>query len=170
MSLKQEQTCQDIFTEISKMLEKENITVEIQSMSSDQLKTTLRARAASKEMPDVVTWMKEIEPNYLMDLSSEKFIGNLNANSVKAANSIYSDGIVYAMPIDNGYIGFYYNKTVLKDNGLEVPKTLSEMKKVCEALKAKGIPAFANGCKDLSVAYMPLISLFSETTFGQNPS
>jgi len=170
LSLKQEQSGQDAFKKIIAKFEEENknITIDLQSMSSDQLKTTLRARVASNEMPDLVTWMKEIEPEYLMDLSQESFLSNLNNDSVSAANSLY-DGKVYAMPIDNGYIGFYYNKTVLADNGLEVPKTLSELKTVSEALKAKGIPAFATGSKDLSVAYMPLIALFSETVFGQNP-
>jgi raffinose/stachyose/melibiose transport system substrate-binding protein len=171
LSLKQEQSSQNAFKEIVSKFQAENpnITVEIQTMSSDQLKTTLRARAAAKEMPDLITWMKEIESDSLLDLSGESFLANLNADSVAAANTIY-DNKVHAMPIDNGYIGFYYNKTVLKDNGLEVPKTLSEMKAVSEALKAKGIPAFATGAKDLSVAYMPLISLFSETVFGQNPN
>ncbi|MBW4079837.1 ABC transporter substrate-binding protein [Paenibacillus sp. S150] len=170
LSLKQEQAGQDAFNQIIAKFEDENpdITIDLQSMSSDQLKTTLRARIASNEMPDLVTWMKEIEPEYLLDLTGESFLSNLNNESVSAANTIY-DGKVYAMPIDNGYIGFYYNKAVLADNGLEIPKTLSELKAVSEALKAKGIPAFATGAKDLSVAYMPLIALFSETVFGQNP-
>lgn len=170
MSLKQEQAGQDAFNHIIEKFQDENpnITIDLQSMSSDQLKTTLRARIASNEMPDLVTWMKEIEPEYLLDLTGESFLSNLNNDSVSAANTIY-DGKVYAMPIDNGYIGFYYNKTLLADNGLEVPRTLSELKAVSEALKAKGIPAFATGAKDLSVAYMPLIALFSETVFGKNP-
>lgn len=170
LSLKQEQASQAAFKEIIKRFESANtnITVDLQSMNADQLKTTLRARAASDEMPDLVTWMKEIDPEYLLDLKGESYLGNLNAESIEAANAIYNDQ-VYAMPIDNGYIGFYYNKTVLADNNLEVPTTLTEMKQVVEALKAKGIPAFATGSKDLSVAYMPLIALFSETVFGRNP-
>lgn len=170
LSLKQEQAAQEAFKEIIEKFQSENqnITIDIQSMSADQLKTTLRARAASNEMPDLVTWMKEIESDYLLDLSGESFLGNLNEESVAAANAIY-DGQKYALPIDNGYIGFYYNKTVLADNNLEVPTTLTELKAVSEALKAKGIPAFATGAQDLSVAYMPLIALFSETVFGRNP-
>lgn len=169
LSLKQEQASQAAFKEIIKRFESANtnITVDLQSMNADQLKTTLRARAASDEMPDLVTWMKEIDSEYLLDLKGEGFLGNLNAESIEAANALYKDE-VYAMPIDNGYIGFYYNKTVLADNNLEVPTTLTEMKQVVEALEAKGIPAFATGSKDLSVAYMPLIALFSETVFGRN--
>ena len=65
-------------------------------MTSDQLKTTMRARAASGDMPDIVTWMKEFEPEYLTDLSGQAFLDNLNADTVKGANATYTDGI-YAM-------------------------------------------------------------------------
>lgn len=171
LSLKQEQASQDAFNQIIAKFNEQNpnIKIELQSMSADQLKTTLRARVASNEMPDLVTWMKEIEPQYLVDLKDEPFLDNLNSDSVDAANAIYSDA-VYAMPIDNGYIGFYYNKTVLSENGIEMPTTLSEMKAALEKLKAAGVTPFATGSKDLSVAYMPLIALFSQTVFGQNPN
>ena len=86
-----------------------NVEFDLQSMSSDNLKTTMRARAASGDMPDIVTWMKEIEPEYLMDLTGQAFLDNLNADTVAGANAIYDEGI-YAMPIDNGYIALYYNK------------------------------------------------------------
>lgn len=57
LSLKQEQASQAAFKEIIKRFESANtnITVDLQSMNADQLKTTLRARAASDEMPDLVT-------------------------------------------------------------------------------------------------------------------
>ena len=68
-----------------------NVTFEIQSMSSDDLKTTLRARSASGDMPDIITWMKEVEPEFLVDLSGEEFLSNLNADTVAGANAIYED-------------------------------------------------------------------------------
>ncbi len=170
LSLKTEEGPQNAFNQMFESFRKAhpNVEFDIQAMSSDELKTTLRARSASGDMPDIITWMKEVEPEYLLDLSGESFISNLNADSVSAANAIYDDG-VYAMPVDNGYIGLYYNKDVLEANGLEVPKTVSELKNTCEALKAKGITPFASSLSDLSVPYMSLIALFSETVFGPNP-
>lgn len=100
-----------------------NVEFDLQSMSSDNLKTTMRARAASGDMPDIVTWMKEIEPEYLMDLTGQAFLDNLNADTVAGANAIYDEGI-YAMPIDNGYIAMYYNKDVPAANNVELPTTL----------------------------------------------
>lgn len=146
-----------------------NVTFEIQSMSSDDLKTTLRARSASGDMPDIITWMKEVEPEFLVDLSGEEFLSNLNADTVAGANAIYEDA-VYAMPIDNGYIGLYYNKDVLEANGLEAPATLDELISCCETLQANGVTPFASSLSNLSVPYMSLIALFAETVYGQNPS
>ncbi len=145
-----------------------NVTFEIQSMSSDDLKTTLRARSASGDMPDIITWMKEVEPEFLVDLSGEEFLSNLNEDTVAGANAIYEDA-VYAMPIDNGYIGLYYNKDVLEANGLEAPATLDELISCCETLQANGVTPFACSLSDLSVPYMSLIALFAETVYGPDP-
>ena len=145
-----------------------NVEFDLQSMSSDNLKTTMRARAASGDMPDIVTWMKEIEPEYLMDLTGQAFLDNLNADTVAGANAIYDEGI-YAMPIDNGYIALYYNKDVLAANNVELPTTLDEFRTVCETLVANGVTPFATGCLDLSVPYMGLIGLFAEIVYGTDP-
>ncbi len=170
LSLKQEQSCQDAFAEMFAGFQKlyPNVEFDLQSMTADQLKTTLRARAASSDMPDLITWMKEIEPEYLLDLNGQDFLNNLSADTVAAANAIYDNG-VYAMPIDNGYIALYYNKDVLAANNIAVPTTLTELRTACETLKANGVTPFATGCLDLSVPYMSLIALFSETVFGQDP-
>lgn len=144
-----------------------NVTFEIQSMSSDDLKTTLRARSASGDMPDIITWMKEVEPEFMVDLSGEEFLSNLNEDTVAGANAIYEDAI-YAMPIDNGYIALYYNKDVLEANGLEAPTTLDELTACCETLEANGVTPFACSLSNLSVPYMSLIALFAETVYGPN--
>ena len=116
-------------------------------------------------MPDLVTWMKEIEPEFLSDINGEAFLDNLNADTVAGANAIY-DNAVYAMPIDNGYIGLYYNKDVLAANHIEIPSTYSELVAACETLQANGVTPFASSLSDLSVPYMSLIALFAETVHG----
>ncbi len=172
LSLKNEPGAQAAFEEIKANFEAmhPDITLDIQSMTSDNLKTTMRARAASGDMPDLVTWMKEFEPEYLMNIAGDSYLSNLNADTVAAANAIYDEGEVYAMPIDNGFIGMYYNKDVLAANGLELPKTVSEWREVCETLKANGVVPFATSASDLSVPYMSLIGLFAETVYGRNPN
>ena len=170
LSLKTEEAAQNAFNEMFANFQEmyPNVEFDLQSMSSDNLKTTMRARAASGDMPDIVTWMKEIEPEYLMDLTGQAFLDNLNADTVAGANAIYDEGI-YAMPIDNGYIALYYNKDVLAANNVELPTTLDEFRTVCETLVANGVSPFATGCLDLSVPYMGLIGLFAEIVYGTDP-
>lgn len=170
LSLKTEEGPKKAFQEMFDKYSEEHpeVSFEIQSMTSDDLKTTLRARSASGDMPDIITWMKEVEPEFMVDLSGEEFLNNLNQDTVAGANAIYDEGI-YAMPIDTGYIGLYYNKDVLEENGLEAPKTYDELVKCCETLESNGITPFAASLSDLSVPYNSLIGLFSETVFGQDP-
>ena len=138
LSLKNESAPQEAFNEMFENFSKQypNVTFEMQSMTSDELKTTLRARIASGDVPDIVTWMKEIDASYLHDLTGQEFLNNLNSETVAGANAIYSEG-TYAMPIDNGYIGMFYNKDVLAANDVALPTTLEELRAACEALKAK---------------------------------
>lgn len=159
LSLKNESAPQEAFNEMFENFSKQypNVTFEMQSMTSDELKTTLRARIASGDVPDIVTWMKEIDASYLYDLTGQEFLNNLNSETVAGANAIYSEG-TYAMPIDNGYIGMFYNKDVLAANDVALPTTLEELRAACEALKAKGVTPFATGCLDLSVPYIGQMS------------
>lgn len=150
LSLKNESAPQEAFNEMFENFSKQypNVTFEMQSMTSDELKTTLRARIASGDVPDIVTWMKEIDASYLYDLTGQEFLNNLNSETVAGANAIYSEG-TYAMPIDNGYIGMFYNKDVLAANDVALPTTLEELRAACEALKAKGVtpsPPAASTC------------------------
>ena len=53
------------------------------------------------------------------------------------------DGNYYLCPGSFITSGFFYNKTLFKELGLEVPKTWDEFIAVCDAIKASGIPALA---------------------------
>ena len=46
------------------------------------------------------------------------------------------------------YQGVYYNKTMFKENGWEVPKTQEDLKKIIDDCKAKGITPFASHMVD----------------------
>ena len=59
LSLKNESAPQEAFNEMFENFSKQypNVNFEMQSMTSDELKTTLRARIASGDVPDIVNWM-----------------------------------------------------------------------------------------------------------------
>lgn len=73
-----------------------------------------------------------------MDLSGEDFLSNINSDTLAGANKIYDDG-TYAMPLDNGWIGLFYNKDVLEANDIEVPTTYSDLVAACEKLQKMGL-------------------------------
>lgn len=54
----------------------------------------------------------------------------------------------YGVPVACFATGVYYNKDLFAQNGLEVPKTIEEFEKVCDAFMSKGITPFALGDKD----------------------
>lgn len=169
LSCKVEDAPKEALDEIISNFEKDNpgVKIEVQSMNSDNLKTTLRSRAASGDMPDIVTWMKEIDEDYLLDLSGEDFLSNINSDTLAGANKIYDDG-TYAMPLDNGWIGLFYNKDVLEANDIEVPTTYSDLVAACEKLQKNGVTPFASSLSDLSVPYIALIGLFAENVYAKS--
>ncbi len=80
------------------------------------------------------------------------------------AQSTY-DGKMLAVPF-GGLSGcdIFYNKTIFKDLGLEVPTTIDELEEVCDTLKANGITPFslANASKWTgSMYYMYLVARHS---------
>ncbi|OPA76066.1 ABC transporter substrate-binding protein [Paenibacillus selenitireducens] len=94
----------------------------------------------------------------LNDILSELGI----ADSFFSLREFTIDGKVYGLP-ESGFIeGFFYNKKLFEDAGVQVPKTWDEFLAVCEALKAKGITpiALGAGAGDGWAANMLLNSLF----------
>jgi ABC-type glycerol-3-phosphate transport system substrate-binding protein len=150
------------------------ITIEQQGMSPDQFNTTMKAKIASGDMPDIFTVGVEIaDAGLCLNLADQAFLTNINADTINASNMMFKgykdNGDIYAIPLDNSCIGIYVNKQVLADNGLTVPRTLSEMKTTCDALVAKGIAPFSAGYKDNWTAMMPLIGMYASTVYANVP-
>ena len=59
------------------------------------------------------------------------------------------NGVYYGIPIKAwAKPGIWYNVHVFKDNNLQPPKTLDELKQVCNVLKGRGIQPLASGAAD----------------------
>ncbi len=54
----------------------------------------------------------------------------------------------YGLPTDMYCVGIYYNKTIFKELGLSVPKSMDEFIAVCDKLKAAGYSPMSLGEKD----------------------
>jgi len=76
----------------------------------------------------------------LADLTGKSYVSNMLDAAVPG---VTLNGKVYGVVYNALYQGVYYNKKIFKDNNIQIPKTLDELKAVCEKLKAKGITPFA---------------------------
>lgn len=128
--------------------ENPNVKVEAEVMGEGYF-DVLKTRAASGDMPDIF-----MTKGYAYLGTYKDFIEDLSAEPlaqkvVDAAKPCISlDGKILGLPVQMGGWGIVYNKKIFQDNGLQIPKTISELKKVCEALKAKGITPFVDQYKD----------------------
>lgn len=125
-----------------------NVTVELESFKSDgDYLQAMKVRASADELPDIY----ELKPNWLNDfkgnLTSLDDLGVTKQN--KFAKTYAVDGKVLALPSVSFPELVYYNKSVFKELGLEVPTTWQQFIDTLQKIKDNGkyIP-YAMGGKD----------------------
>lgn len=72
--------------------------------------------------------------------------------------SCYYEDKLYGLPWGNNCLGLFYNEEMLKEAGIEVPTTWSELEAACEALTTdttKGLAISAIGNEEGTFQYMP---------------
>ncbi len=148
-----------------------NITVNHVHQQNDNYKQQLVVAMSSGQCPDIyVHWgggpMAEYyKSGHACDIT-DMYAKYDHPEFVEAAvaQSTY-DGKMLAIPF-SGLTGcdIFYNKTIFKDLGIEVPQTIDELEAVCEKLKENGIIPFslANASKWTgSMYYMYLVARHS---------
>src|SRR5207245_4229548 len=109
------------------------------------------ALAAQSSTPDIIA----IEPGaYAVDVSTSGSV--LDFTKVFAEDPEYKRGLwpnalelltingaVVSVPAVTNTVIVYYNRGLFQQNGLEIPNTLDELKKIGAALSAKGIMPIA---------------------------
>lgn len=76
----------------------------------------------------------------LLDLSVYEFLNNYKTVDI---NQVTLDGAVYLVPASLGIVGLYYNETMFKEYGWEVPKTIDELLALGRTIKEAGIDPIA---------------------------
>jgi raffinose/stachyose/melibiose transport system substrate-binding protein len=71
------------------------------------------------------------------------------------------DGKIYGLPIGGSIEGYFYNKDYFTTKGLSVPKTMAELEKIAETIKADGKTPFAQSSKDAWIPLMTTNNLWS---------
>jgi len=128
------------FDEVAKEfnLKNPNIEVTVEVTPYKSYFTTLDTAAQGDNLPDIITinapnFLKYQEGGKLLDLSDSKI--NLDEFNPAVSNIYTVNDKPYALPRDFDAIGMWYNKTLFKELGLEVPKTYEEMIETAKKLK-----------------------------------
>lgn len=135
---------------LDKYKELTGVEITFQPTVSDQYNATLRMQLDNGTGPDLfysrsyAVAQELFDAGFAMDCTD---IPGVKENFLPSALNAWQtpDGKAFAVPFAAVSQVIYYNKTLFKDNGLEVPKTFEELLAVSQAFKDKGIEPFANG-------------------------
>jgi len=131
-----------------------NVTIKINVMENEAFKAALQTNLQAGDVPDLFqSWgggglREQVEAGLVQDIteSSKDFIGDLNAGVTGLYNV---DGKQYGIPFDAGMVGFWYNKELFSQAGIEAPPaTWDEFLDVVQKLKDAGITPIAVGAGD----------------------
>ena len=132
-----------------------NVTIEITVLENESFKTKLTTVMRSGEPPDIFqSWgggvmNQQIEAGLLKDITAELDAdGGAWRNSfAPGALAVYSyEGRNYGVPWDMGMVGWWYNKALFAEAGIDAPPTTwTEFLDAVQKLKAAGITPIALG-------------------------
>lgn len=88
-----------------------------------------------------------IEEGYVKDLTGNEVIKGLGLTAGDMGDVSYK-GTWYAYPVDFKSWGVFYNTKIFAEQGIEIPKTHSELIAACEKLQAAGITPWAQWYAD----------------------
>jgi len=137
------------------MADHPNVAIEITVMDNEQFKQKLATVMQSGEPPDLFqSWGGGVmnayaEGGLLKDITSD-IEGEWKDSFAPGPLAVYSyNGKQYGVPWDMGMVGFWYNKALFAQAGIDAPpQTWSELLDAVKKLKAAGIIPIALGGKD----------------------
>ena len=141
------------------------IVVEYAPVDTNDYNATIQSQAESGTGPDLImcrpfdvnrSW---IDNGYFEPVSDLAAIGSFTETALAAWTG--DDGENYCVPIASVLAGFYYNKAIFDELGLEVPTTHAELIAVLDAIKADGqyTPMALGSADGWQLAYNVLYNL-----------
>lgn len=141
------------------------IVVEYAPVDTNDYNATIQSQAESGTGPDLImcrpfdvnrSW---IDNGYFEPVSDLAAIGSFTETALAAWTG--DDGENYCVPIASVLAGFYYNKAIFDELGLEVPTTHAELIAVLDAIQADGqyTPMALGSADGWQLAYNVLYNL-----------
>lgn len=126
------------------MDEHPNVTIELIT-TQDTLDADLQAGNVPEIFYSEGYGQLDYYADYIEDLSDQEWVANVNEDAMSA---ITKDGVVYGFPTTYAGEGIVYNKKMFAEHGWEVPKTLTELRELCQTIQDAGITPFVNEFAD----------------------
>lgn len=106
---------------------------------------------------------KELMSERFTDLSNYDFVNNY---STFLLNSLDVDGGIYLLLSGYTVAGMYYNKTIMQENGWQVPDSFEELMELVPQIEAAGYQPFANAINLDGFPFNYFFSLGNTIYFG----
>ena len=118
-------------------------------MIGDGYFDVLKVRAATGDLPDIFSTRgykgMEMYSSYMEDLSDQPFVDKM-VDDIRLGLTL--DGKTLGAPFQISGWGVIYNKKIFRENGIEIPTTLTELKDISRRLKSNGVTPFIHQFKD----------------------
>lgn len=131
---------------------------EYKLVSVDKLDETIATLVASDDLPDVFVYdsgepLKQlIERDVLLDIGSALKVKNaydyLDESAVNLLKNLSDTQALYDLPLGLNVEGFWYNKAIFEQYGLEPPTTWRGLFQVCDTLMEADVQPFSAGGAD----------------------
>ncbi|TVY07640.1 extracellular solute-binding protein [Paenibacillus cremeus] len=151
------------------------VTLEVEGLPTDGLKTRLRTVAAADEMPDLfVMWPDAMTKEFVKGGLLQPIDEFLNSkpewknNFIPNALDGYTvDGKTYSVPMNLAPSSFiYYNQAIFDKYGVKVPKTWDEFKTAIDTFNKNNVTPIALGNKANWVAQSTIFSTIADRVTG----
>lgn len=135
--------------------EEANINLVATPLDHEEFKVGIRVQLDSINPPDLFTYWAGARTNYLAQNSKilpitsifeEKVDRTVFDKSILEACSY--NGEIYLLPITRHYVGFFYNKRIFNNLGIEPPKSWEEFLEISSIIKNSGIAPYSLGIKN----------------------
>lgn len=130
------------YTEFEKKLKKAypEIKLKFVSYCGNDTKSHMLYTLEAGDAPDIYTTTyplsEETQRENLIDMSAEIEVKDYNLAQLSETQI---NGAIYLLPSNFNILGIYYNKTLMEENGWEVPQNFEGMKQLVHEIKEKGL-------------------------------
>ena len=147
----------EAFESIIEGFKAENPGVKVENQTfTDNYEDVMKVNMSGKQLPDVFMthgWSIMRYKEYLLPLNDEPWAKDIVPGLF--GSIMDTDGKIYVLPNTNAMTGVLVQNELLKELGLEIPKTVEEFLHCCQVAKEKGyIGVYCAGKDTRSPAYV----------------